>query len=329
MNIKQPVSYDVSHWKEINDFLAIEPKPLFFITKASEAYPASGYVSTDEKFYHFFSEMMKLDCIRGAYHFFRVSLDAKRQAEHFINVISEVDILPSDVLILDMEETGCKASQLWQWFEVVKKAYPDNLMMLYSRKNLLDPIVMTDGEKAYFKKIKIWTAGYPYFPDLFSNVPNGYIPDQSKYGPVWLWQYSSHGKVTGIIGDVDLNWINPECQVYLELAKPKKGILMIINASGKCINANNKVWSSIGGQVIGAFRLNDNVTIDQEQTVSGIRYIHVSNGVLSGWTKAQWFTIIVNPNEPPTEPPPPSVITVPFTITVNGFKPYSGQLEKV
>lgn len=314
MIIKSPVSYDVSHWKEIPDFLAIEPKPLFFVTKASEAYPNTGYNHTDEKFIRFASGMMQLDCVRGFYHFFRVALDVKRQAEHFLSVISQIEILSSDVLILDMEEAGCKASQMWLFFETVKDEYPDNLIMLYSRKNLLDPISMTVAERDYFRKIKIWTAGYPYFPDLYSSVHAGYIPDRTKYGDTWLWQYSSHGEVKGIIGDVDLNWISPELKLYLDMALPKKGDIMYIVATGKCINVNNKVWASVGGQVIGAFKLNDNVAIDQEQIVSGIKYIHASSAVLSGWTKAQWFTITT------TEPPPPTTDVFPneIGVTING-----------
>lgn len=307
MIIKTPPCYDISHWKDVPDFRLIDPKPLLFITKATEAAPGTAYNHTDDKFVEFFTGAMSIGAARGAYHFNRKSVDGRKQAEHFINVISRQDILSSDLLILDVEEGGEKASQLWMWFEVVRAAYPDNLLMLYSRANVLNAITMTESEKAYFKKIYTWPAGYPYFPDLYTSIPKGYIPDQSKFGPAVLWQYSAHGKVTGIIGDVDLNLITPEFQTILENRRVI-GDVMLINATGKCTNSSNKVWASIGGQMIGAFRLNDSVIINQEQTVSGVKYIHASGFGLSGWSKAQWFSYSVSttPPEPPMPPAPPA-----------------------
>lgn len=332
MNIKTPPSYDVSHWKIIPDFLAIEPKPLFFVTKASEAYPGTGYNHTDDKFIEYAEGMTKIDCIRGFYHYFRVTLDTERQAEHFINVISEIDILLSDVLVLDMEETGCRASQMWQWFEIVKKAYPDNLVMLYSRKNILDPIAMTPGEKEYFKKIKIWTAGYPYFPDLYSSVPAGYIPDQSKYGPVWLWQYSSHGKVTGILtargelADVDLNWISPEFKLFLDLANPtEKEKIMAQQIWEVVSDTPAKVWDTIGGErTYPDLVKGTRVTTDFFEG----EYIHFIVP-RAGYSKKIWFRFIQNVEPPPPDPEPEPTNKVPFTLNVNGYQSYSGELEKL
>mgnify|MGYP001590733052 CR=1 FL=1 len=203
MMIKIPCCFDVSHWKEILDFNLVDPRPLLFITKATE-----GTTFVDAKFARFFEGMKQIGVRRGAYHFNRKALDPVNQAMHFCNTIRP-HVVSSDILILDMEEGGERASQLWAWFEYVKRAFPDNLLMIYSTKLLLNAIIMTAGEKEYFKKIPTWTAGYHWFPDLYPSVPSGYIPDQTKWGPVYLWQYSAHGAVTGIQGDVDLNWISP------------------------------------------------------------------------------------------------------------------------
>lgn len=212
-----PAAYDVSHWKEIPDFRFVNPRPLLFITKATEAYPGTGWNHTDEKFIRFFEGMKQIGVRRGVYHFNRKATDPVKQAQHFINIIG-AHVTKADTLILDVEEGGETAAQLWAWFETVKKAFPDNLLMIYGRKNLLDPIPMTRTDREYFKKIPTWTAGYPLIPDLFSSIPNvfpiNYVPDQSKWGPVYLWQYSANGDVDGIIGDVDLNWIAP---VFMEL----------------------------------------------------------------------------------------------------------------
>src|SRR3990172_481091 len=295
MNIKLPPVYDVSHWKEIPDFKAISPRPILMITKATEAYPELGYKDTDEKFIRFMTDMMEIECIRGAYHFFRKFADAKRQAEHFINIISKIDILPTDILVLDVEEGGETASQLWVWFETVKRAYP-NLLMLYSRKNILDPIAMTYGEKEYFRKIPIWTAGYPYFPDLYSAVPASYIPDRSKFGPGGLWQYSSHGKVTGIIGDVDLNWISPEFQAVI--GSQNIGEKIMAAYTGRCITTA-KVWKSIGGErVYPDITIGTSIIADAKQG----EYLHLTSPVI-GWSKAVWYQYSIVD----TPPPPPNI----------------------
>lgn len=214
MKIKQPVCYDTSHWKIVPDFALVFPPPLLVFTKATE-----GLTMVDATFSRYFADLMQDGIARGAYHFFRKAVDAYKQAKHFCDTVRS-QITDADILVLDAEEGGEKASQLWAWFDHARRQFPNNQFLLYSRKNILDPIVMTQAEKDYFKQIPVWTAGYPTFPDLFSKPPAGYIPDQSKFGPVWVWQYSSHGKIEGISGDVDCNWLDPIFAAMLQPVQP-------------------------------------------------------------------------------------------------------------
>lgn len=204
MNIKQPPIYDVSHWKEISDFSVVSPRPALFITKATE-----GTTIVDVKFPRFFTNAAAVGWRRGAYHFHRKARTPRLQAKWFGEYIYK-HITDKDYLILDVEEGGETAAQLWAFLECVREDFPRNQRIIYGRKNLLDPIPMTVAERAYFKQIPIWTAGYPWFPDLYNAVPSGYVPDQTKFGKVWLWQYSEKGTVTGIQGSVDLNMATPE-----------------------------------------------------------------------------------------------------------------------
>lgn len=299
MQIKSPACFDVSHYKEILNFKLVSPKPVLFITKATEAYPNSGYYHTDDKFIRFFKGMIEIGVIRGVYHFFRNKLDPTKQAQHFVNTISQVDILPTDLLILDVEEYGNKASQLWAWFEYVKKAFPNNRLVLYSRRDILNQMVMTQGERDYFKQMFIWTAGYPYLPDIFSKVPISYVPDQTKFGKVVLWQYSEKGVVQGIQGAVDLNWIEPN---FYSTLGDNTMAEEVISFTGKCIDGNNKVWDTIGGEVQTSIKLNTSVSGDKRSTVAGILYLHLTSPVV-GWTKKQWFDVTYGTTPPPTQPP--------------------------
>lgn len=210
MIVKTPPVYDISHYKEVLDFAKVDPRPVLFITKATEH---TSY--KDEKFVRFFAGMAQIGVVRGCYHFFRKAYSPTAQSQFFCDTIRPY-ITDKDILILDAEEEGLKASQLWAWIYDVRSQFPNNIVMLYSRKNLLDPIVMTNAEKEFFRNVPVWTAGYPTFPDLYSKVPSGYIPDQTKFGPVWLWQYSDKGAINGIQGSVDLNWIDPVFYAMIE-----------------------------------------------------------------------------------------------------------------
>jgi GH25 family lysozyme M1 (1,4-beta-N-acetylmuramidase) len=232
MQIKIPVGLDTSRYELIPDFSLVFPRPAIVITKATEGI---GY--TDPTFSAYFIDLKSAGIPRGCYHFFRKLYSATTQAQHFCSVIRPY-VTDKDILVLDVEEGGETGAQLKEWFVYVESQFPFNQLMIYSRKNLLDAIPtfagvlakfapkladsyaapphplnsvkMTLAERDYFKhKVKVWTAGYPFNPDLYSSPPSFYIPDPNKWGEVWLWQYSDQGILQGIDGEVDVNWISP------------------------------------------------------------------------------------------------------------------------
>lgn len=203
MIIKSPPAYDTSHWETIPDFALVEPRPLLVITKATEA-----LTFVDPTFTTYMADLKQDGISRGCFHFHRKAVNSAEQAKHFCNAVrAHVD--KDTVLALDVEEGGETAAQLQSWLAEVERQFPDNLIVIYSRKNILDPIAMTTAQKDFFRRFPIWTAGYPSNPDAYASVPDFYVPDQTKYGPVWLWQYSDKGTVKGIEEPVDLNWVSP------------------------------------------------------------------------------------------------------------------------
>lgn len=269
VDVKMPPFYDISHWITVNNWAAINPKPLLMGTKATEA---DDY--KDPTFPEYFGKMRTVvGCRRLAYHFFRKNVDAVRQANWFVDYITPY-ITVDDVLALDFEEGGETAPQLWAFLNRVKQRRPNNLIIIYSRKNLMDPIVMTESEKAFFKTFPTWPAGYPTDPDPYTTTPPGYIPDQSKWGPCWAWQYSDDGVVQGFEGNnIDLNLLEPAFIKWLggsvppdpEPPDPPPGGTMY----GKVIvgslniraqpNSNNTT-----NPPIGLLQLNDIVEADSE-----------------------------------------------------------------
>lgn len=309
MNIKQPPCYDVSHWKEIPDFRLIYPRPFLMITKATEA---TNIV--DSKFAQFMAGMKQINCHRGCYHFFRNAYDGGSQARFFVAVVNGY-IDNETILILDVEEDNGKNSpvEMGVWFDFVKKAYPNNRVMLYSRKNILDKIPMTTAQRTYFKGIPTWTAGYPDNPDLFFQPPAVYVPDPTKYGPVYLWQYSDDGIVEGIFGDVDLNWVSPNLQFFLGTpTQPPQEANMNqwyrFDMAGVVRNVRAGIGASYADK--GDILLGDQIETDGKMVGGWYNVLSIKRAggtvvpmVQPAWCLGTGFSLVTDPVQPPAPPP--------------------------
>src|SRR4026209_1779651 len=126
MIIKDPVCYDVSHWKVIPNFRVIVPIPALMITKATE-----GVDYVDPTFGDYFTAMRDAGYARGAYHFFRKAQDPLKQAQHFVSTVAQY-ATSDDLLVLDFEEGGETAAQVIAFLEFVNSRFPLNIIMNYS-----------------------------------------------------------------------------------------------------------------------------------------------------------------------------------------------------
>lgn len=204
MVIKEPAVYDTSHWERVPDFALVKPRPVLVMTKATE-----GNFYRDPTMPNYLADLKQDGIRRGVYHFFRKAYDPVEQANYFINYITPY-ITSDDILALDFEEGGETADQLIAFLNRLAFQFPTNITLNYSRKNLMDPISMTTAQKDFLKQYPTWIAGYPTNPDLYSSIPPAYIPDQTKWGVPWLWQYTDRGMPEGTSGDgTDCNWIDP------------------------------------------------------------------------------------------------------------------------
>ena len=157
------------------------------ILKATE-----GEKFTDRRFEEYWEEAGKRNLPRGAYHFFRSSRNAEKQAAHYI---SKVKLRHSDLPpVLDVEtmHEGCSKQELNEkvlvWLKAVEKHYGRT------------PIVYTSDS---------------YARDIFS-------PDITKHYPMWIarynrkeprfdswtmWQFTDKAVLYGASGYVDLSVI--------------------------------------------------------------------------------------------------------------------------
>jgi GH25 family lysozyme M1 (1,4-beta-N-acetylmuramidase) len=208
--IKLPACYDTSYYEYIVDFAKVSPRPAFVCTKATE-----GSTIRDSKFMTYWADLKQDGIRRSCYHFHRKAVSAELQATNFINTVKAGGGATSqDYFVLDIEEGGETPNQVIAWLDSVERQY-SNQIIIYSRKNLLDPLAdrCTAAQLTRLKKYPLWIAAYPTNPDIYTELPASWRPP--LLGEVWLWQYSENGIVPGITGEVDLNWIAPVFRAIL------------------------------------------------------------------------------------------------------------------
>lgn len=153
----------------------------FAFIKATE-----GTTFTDKSFSKNWKESQEAGFLRGAYHYFIITSDGGKQAEHFINIVpKERNTLPP---VIDIEEVGEDQAKLI----VELREYANKIEDHYGVK----PIFYVN-KKTYelyirdnFKDYIIWYAVYGSEPPI----------------DTWtIWQYTDSGVLNGIEGPVDFN----------------------------------------------------------------------------------------------------------------------------
>jgi lysozyme len=154
---------------------------------------SDGLTVVDETFARNFAAMKKARVRRGAYQYFRASVDAKQQADLFVKTLrrSGRPDLPS---VLDLETDDGQPpdvvnKQARKWLRRVEKK-TGMRPILYTNPAVAAAIL---GKK--FRRHKLWIAHY--------EVQCPTVPAAWKR---WaFWQHSAHGRVDGIAAEVDLD----------------------------------------------------------------------------------------------------------------------------
>ncbi len=200
---------DVSHyqgdidWATVASFDTLGEAIAFAIIKASEG------TSTDPKFEQNWANAKKSLSKVGAYHYFSLKTDGVKQANHFIETVDlgEGDIRP----IVDVE-SNCT------------KCFEDGNPSLEGLISNLNKYISTI-EDHYKTKALVYTGEYFYRQYLEGSFPNQdfWLADYSKSKSAQqianshtnpkdleraiMWQFSASGKLHGIEGAVDLNYL--------------------------------------------------------------------------------------------------------------------------
>jgi lysozyme len=182
---------DVSHWQGTIDWGAARADGVeFAFIKATE-----GGDYTDPRFAANWAGARQAGVVRGAYHFFRPQTDAMAQAAHFLRTVT---LAPGDLPpVLDVEVTDGRAADaiaagVRTWLAEVERV-TGRRPILYTRASFWTA-QMGGGFNAY----PLWVAHY--------GVSSPSIP--AGWSGWTFWQHSDAGRVSGIGGDVDLDWFN-------------------------------------------------------------------------------------------------------------------------
>ena len=196
---------DVSYWNAGIDWPKVRAAgQRYAFIKASEG---DGYV--DPTFDDHWRGAKAAGLLRGAYHFFRANVDAKKQANRFITYVNSMGDEGELPPVLDLETTDGQSrdkiiARAKTWLDLVEAAF-NRKPMLYSGQYFLQDNFSEagGGPPAWAKDYPLWLAQYPnqYIQGMQPGLPRGWFK--------WtFWQYSEKGRVNGINANVDMNVFN-------------------------------------------------------------------------------------------------------------------------
>jgi GH25 family lysozyme M1 (1,4-beta-N-acetylmuramidase) len=196
---------DVSYWNAGIDWPKVRATGQRFVfVKASE-----GESYTDPTFDDNWRGAKSAGLLRGAYHFFRCNVDAKKQANSFINYVKSMNDTGELPPVLDLETNDGQTkekviSRVTTWMDIVEDAF-NRKPIIYSRAYFLQDYfsVAGGGPPSWAKDYPLWLAQYPnvYVDGSQPFLPRGWF----KWN---FWQYSQTGRVNGINAKVDLDVFN-------------------------------------------------------------------------------------------------------------------------
>ncbi len=217
---------DVSYWDAGIDWPKVRATGQRFVfVKATESITYKDPTFDDNWF-----GAKSAGLLRGAYHFFRCNIDAKKQADYFIDYVKSFDDNGELPPVLDLEtpdgqrkEKIVPAAKIW--LDRVEAAF-GRKPIIYSGQYFLQDYLCEagGGPPAWAKEYPLWLAQYP------NNYTEGSQPFLPRGWFKWtFWQYSEKGRVNGINASVDLNLFSGTLEelykfagAQIATAKPQK-----------------------------------------------------------------------------------------------------------
>jgi lysozyme len=181
---------DVSHYQGTVNWAAVRQAGCSFaFIKATD-----GLTVVDPMFQQNWTQAQQAGLLRGAYHFFRANDDPQDQANFFCTTVGSPGELPP---VLDVEiNSGVSNSQVISGIEIWLQAvesWAGCRPILYTSPGFWDSLGTSS-----FGAYPLWVAEYGVSAP---KIPSGWES--------WtFWQYSQGGSISGISGNVDLDYFS-------------------------------------------------------------------------------------------------------------------------
>ena len=252
---------------------------------------SDGTANPDSTFAGNWSGMKSAGVVRGAYQFFRASVDPTAQADLLLSMVGTLeagDLAPmADVEVLDGESGATLVANLATWLNVVK-AKTGRTPMIYSAPGFWDALPNTGQFASYTLVVANWGVSCPDTPTPWTS---------------WkFWQNADNGSVPGISGAVDTDVFNgtlaelqtvgggaPYAAAFVSQSFPLASTTMNMKA-GQVVpsyielkNVGTKAWDS--KTRIGTTQPRDRVSVFADKTwVADNRPAQVTGTVAPGAT---------------------------------------------
>lgn len=270
---------------------------------------------------------------RGSYWYYDSREDPKKQAALWWSLIKDD---PGELVhVADLEESYSGPYGLPSHMQAFIQEFqrlsslPDDRVVIYTGYFWW---IQRVGNNSFFLRFFLWLAWYA--PMDVVRVPAPWLEDDLLF-----WQYTSSGdgSLYGVSSlEIDLDWYCCDARSYSlrfnlgASQSPTGGNMQVIKGTAKG-DVNRRI--SPGGSLFSPPRYlhaGDTIEADKNQ----YQWLHLTkiNGIaITGeeWASAGatqqyigWAWV------PVEEPPPPTPVKTPFTLNVDGYLPFSGELEK-
>lgn len=300
------LAIDVSYHNGIVKFQEVKNKSnvRHVIIKAGGA--DIGSVYTDPKWFANLEEAQKwFPNELTAYWFASPYVSIKKQSDYFRSLVEGKQIN----LCIDVEWPVKKATArdleiILEMFPLVR-AWNNNIMpIIYSAAWWMNPIfAQANTSFIDWDAMKPWGAAYGPAPIPFR-----------PFNSLMMWQYTSSGRVPGIFGDVDLNYIYDE-SIFSKESFDKKIPFPAVPFKAKI----KSPAAGMGNSKLGGKKLMDVYAAGAEMIVHDVD--NEANSVLGSFELRSWYEGSNISFDPPPEPTPipPSPDPIPTPPIKLGF----------
>jgi len=137
----------------------------------------------------------------GSYHYWIPEVDSILQARHFMNIVAGLPHNLPYMFDLEQDSTLRNSQLIANAFVFVQEVeqLSGEFIAIYTRASYYNQKLKDERTLQYpiwAGEKKLWVANY-------TTASQPILP--ISWDDYWLWQYTSTGRVPGIIGDVDLN----------------------------------------------------------------------------------------------------------------------------